>query len=254
MFAKGSRYRNLPRSATVNAQGEYLMGATVRLIPTTPGQFLHTVRDRERLDLLGYKYYSDASRWWQICDANPQFRFPNDLLDRAPMAEAELVLVHGDAAARYSAMLNALAALGQVTAPAAGLPGDFVACAVIVEYAAAATRAQILSAIAANGFHLLRSFAWQIGANTAEQFTIEDQAVKKGWQNLTSALRETPGIRETVSDMSASSVRIDFNTTVIGLAAIRKQIEQFGFSAPPVLAETPDRVGSRILIPPNEVA
>jgi len=254
MFAKGSRYRNLPQSATVDAQGEFLVGATLRLIPESPGQFLHTVRDRDRLDLLGYKYYADATRWWQICDANPQAAFPNDLLDRGPLADAELVLVHGDAAARYQAFLDALAALGQVTAPAAGLPGDFVACPVIVEYAAAATRALILAAIAANGFHLLRSFAWLDGANTAEQFTIEDPAVKTSWQDLSRALREMPGVQHVVADMGASSVQFTFNTTVITLAAIQKNIEQYGYEAPPALAETPDQVGSRIVIPPNGVA
>jgi hypothetical protein len=254
MFAKGSRYRNLPQSTTVDALGDYALGANVRLIPATPGQFLHTVRDRDRLDLLGYKYYSDPTRWWQICDANPQFDFPNDALDRSPLADAQLVLVHAGAEARYSALLGALAALGQVTAGAAGLPGDFVACPVIVEYAAPATRAQILAAIAANGFHLLRSFAWADGANTAERFTIEDQAVKKGWQDLMRTLRATPGIIELAADMSSSSVQLTFNTAVIGLAAIQKNIQQFGFDAPPALAETPDRVGGRIVIPPNEVA
>src|SRR5215471_15044997 len=135
MFAKGSRYRNLPQSANVDAQGEILVGTTLRSIPENPGQFLHTVRDRDRLDLLGYKYYSDSTRWWQICDANRLADFPNDLLDRSPLADAVLLVVQGDAVTRYTTLLTALAAFGQVTAPPAGLPGDFVACSIIVDYA-----------------------------------------------------------------------------------------------------------------------
>src|SRR5258707_892578 len=87
MFAKGSRYRNLTQSSPVNGRGGRLRGTDLRLIEPTSGQFLHTVRDRDRLDLLAYKYYADPTRWWQICDANPQFAFPNDLLDRGPLQD-----------------------------------------------------------------------------------------------------------------------------------------------------------------------
>jgi hypothetical protein len=254
MFAKGSRYRNLLQSSSVDAQGEMFLGTTLRVIPQNPGQFRHTVRDRDRLDLLGYKYYSDATRWWQICDANPQAEFPNDILDRTPLADAVLTVVQGDAVARYTALLTALALLGQVTAPAPGLPGDFVACPIIVEYAAPGNRALILAAIVANGFHLLRSFAWLDAGNTVEQFTIEDRAVKKGWQDLSRALRGMPGICDAVADMGTSTVRLTFNTAVTTLVAIQTNIAQYGFAAPPALIQTLDRVGSRIVIPPNGVA
>jgi hypothetical protein len=253
MFAKGSRYRNLPQSANVDAQGEILVGTTLRLIAENPGQFLHTVRDRDRLDLLGYKYYSDATRWWQVCDANPQAEFPNDLLDRSPLADAVLLVVQGDAVTRYTALLTALAALGQVTAPAAGLPGDFVACPIIVNYSVPAHRVAIVAAIAANGFHLLRSFAWPDAANTAEQFIVEDRAVKQGWQDMTRSLRAIPGIRYIVADMGTSTIQVTYNTALVSLTTIQTNIAQHGFSAPPALAQVLDRIGSRIVVPPNGV-
>jgi hypothetical protein len=62
-----------------------------------------------------------------------------------------------------------------------------------------------------------------------------------------------PGIQQAVADMGASSVQLTFNTTIITLAAIQKNIGQYGYEAPPALAQTPDRVGSRIVIPPNGV-
>jgi phage tail protein X len=234
----------------VDANGERLSGTDLRLIPPTPGQFLHTVRDRDRLDLVAYKYYSDATRWWQICDANPQFEFPNDLLDTSPVAQEILTLVHPDVLARYTALLQALAVLGQVTAPNAGLPGDFVACSVIVVYSAAA-RTQIVNAIAQQMFHLLHSFAWPVPPATAESFTFEDPAVKTAWEALLRVLRQTPGIIDAISDMSAATVQLRYNSAVIGLPAIQSFIGQYGFEIPPMLAQAISQVGSQIVIPPN---
>lgn len=251
MYAKGSRYRKLPVSTPVDAKGERLAGTDLRFIPETAGQFQHTVRDRDRLDLLGYKYYSDASRWWQISDANPQFDFPNDLLDRTPLVDEILVLVHPDALARYNALLQALALLGAVTAPSVGFPGDFVALTVIVAYPAAAVRALILNAIAALKFHLLHSFAWVDGLQTAESFTFEDAAVKSAWPALLQVLRQVPGMVKVVSDMSAATLQLTYNASLIPRPAILTTIGQYGFSVPPLLAQPLGRMGSRIVIPPN---
>src|SRR6266542_2938191 len=70
MFAKGSRYRNLPESSPVDADGERKRGKQLRLIAQPESQFLHAVQEKDRLDLLAYKYYGDPTRWWQIADAN----------------------------------------------------------------------------------------------------------------------------------------------------------------------------------------
>jgi len=254
MFAKGSRYRNIDQSSALNASGEYLAGTELRLIPDTAGQFQHTVRDRDRLDLLAYKYYSDATRWWQICDANPQYAFPNDLLDRTPLTDISLVLIHPDVAARYASLLSALSALGQVTAPAAGLPGDFVSCAVVVVYALPTARPQILNQITANGFHLVRWFAWQQGAVIGEQFLIEDLTVKAAWQDMMHALRGMPGLSGLIGDMGTSAVQLTFNTAILTLASIYTNVAQYGFDVPATLAQILDRTGSKIPVPPNGVA
>src|SRR6266481_9192951 len=171
MYAKGSRYRNLPQLAPLNVNGDRPLVTKLRAIPDTPGQFLHTVRDRDRLDLLGYKYYFDATRWWQICDANPQFDFPNDLLDRKPLVDETLGLDYPEALLRYNRLLSNLAALGRVTAPEAGSPADFVTCSVVVAYLLEATHGQILAAIAAQQFHLLHTFEWLDGTSILEMFT-----------------------------------------------------------------------------------
>src|SRR5262245_57562252 len=114
MFIKGSRYRNLPESSPVNALGERLRGKELRFIRRLSGRFLHTVSDSDRLDLLSFKYYGDTTRWWQIADANPEFAFPTDLLDRGPAVEETFVLAHAGFAERYRGLLFDLQAFGEV--------------------------------------------------------------------------------------------------------------------------------------------
>jgi hypothetical protein len=253
MFAKGSRYRNLTQSSPVNGSGQRLRGTDLRLIEPTPGQFLHTVHDRDRLDLLAYKYYADSTRWWQICDANPQFAFPNDLIAGGPLQDLTLGLVHPDAAARYGALLSALAALGTVVAAGTGAPGDLVSSAVLVEYAAAGTRAQIVAQIVAQGFDLLASFAWSTSSGLAEQFTIEDPVVKLAWSTMVRSLERIPGVLSVSSDLGNSALSLTFNTEVVGMAGMRTVVAQHGFDIPPALLTSSDRVGAQIVIPPNGV-
>ncbi len=82
MLFKGSRYKDLPKIRTTDAEGQTVRSKTLRWIPDTPGTFLHTVNQVDRLDLLAYEYYGDPKKWWLICDANPDIALPTDLLDR----------------------------------------------------------------------------------------------------------------------------------------------------------------------------
>ncbi|MGA1841670.1 MAG: hypothetical protein ACMUIU_13690, partial [bacterium] len=68
MFFKGSRYKDLPEIHAVNTEGRAARSKTLRWIPETPGAFLHTVNQSERLDLLSQKYYGNPKKWWIICD------------------------------------------------------------------------------------------------------------------------------------------------------------------------------------------
>ena len=85
MFFKGSRYKDLPKISSTNAKGQTARSKTLRWIPDTPGTFLHKLNQTDRLDLLAYKYYGNPKKWWLICDANPDFALPTDLLDRNPI-------------------------------------------------------------------------------------------------------------------------------------------------------------------------
>jgi hypothetical protein len=39
----------------------------------------HQVTTGERIDSLAYQYYTDATLWWRIADANPEVLFWDDL-------------------------------------------------------------------------------------------------------------------------------------------------------------------------------
>ena len=87
MFFKGSRYKDQPEISTTNAEGKTARSETFRWIPDTPATFLHMVNQADRLDLLAYKYYGNAKKWWLICDANPGFALPTDMLNGHPIRQ-----------------------------------------------------------------------------------------------------------------------------------------------------------------------
>ncbi len=80
MFFKGSRYKDISNYTAIDASGRASQTKSLRWIPNTPGTFIHTVKEGDRLDLLAFKYYGTPTKWWLICDANPDTIFPTDLL------------------------------------------------------------------------------------------------------------------------------------------------------------------------------
>jgi hypothetical protein len=248
MFNKNSRYRNLPQTQHLTARGEWLLSADLRFIPTVAGTFLHSVRDRERLDLLAFKYYSDPRRWWLIADANPGVPFPIDLLDAQPFVEEELTLVNPGYLERTERLSAVLGAFGAAT------PGEFdlFVNTTIVVYSAATTRALIVDEIRRQGFQLIASFAWPQGTSTAEAFTFEDERVKKDWNDLAALLSALPGMVRADSLSAGEVLRIRYNEAQLGREAIRWQIEQRGFAIVPQSSRRFDRLGAQIVIPPNQ--
>ena len=85
MFSKNSRYRKLPDEVTLDAKGRQLLSKSLRLLPEVTGRFRHALDENDRLDHLAYKYYKQPRKWWHICDANPDFLSPHDLLGTTPV-------------------------------------------------------------------------------------------------------------------------------------------------------------------------
>src|SRR5262245_808884 len=115
MFIRGSRYRTVEESSPLDAAGRRLRGKNLRLIPPTTGSFQHTVHESDRIDLLAFKYYGDATKWWQIADANPQAALPTDLLDERPVIRERFLLRHPGFETRFRSLVLALGTIGPVT-------------------------------------------------------------------------------------------------------------------------------------------
>ena len=82
MFFKGSRYEKVGEYTPPDITGKKIKVKRIRPIPPTPGRFLHTVREGDRLDLLASKYYGNPKKFWRICDANNEL-YSDDLLQEA---------------------------------------------------------------------------------------------------------------------------------------------------------------------------
>jgi hypothetical protein len=248
MFARGSRYRNLPESAPLDARGERVVGKELRFGARLSGQFLHTVNDRDRLDLLAFKYYGDPTRWWQISDANPEFPFPVDLLDRGPMVEELLALVDTDNAKRFDALVTAVNVLGQVAAKS----NSFVAADIVAVFAAATVRPQIISAIGQRDFRFLHSYSWvPPGGGIAEAFTLEDLQLKTRWRRMLEDLCATPGVTGLQSNLAEATIHVLRNAAMIDRDAILSKLSKSGFAVSPLLSQQAERVGAKIIVPPN---
>jgi hypothetical protein len=262
MFTKGSRYRILPESSPIDAAGERRRGKQIRLIPETTGQFLHTVREGDRLDLLSFKYYGDATRWWQIADANPQAPFPADLLDQRPIVHERFVLRHPGFETRLRDLVIALGAIGPVTTPiVSSFEGDtpadpnFVETTLVVRYPPApATHQAVVDEIGAPdiGFHFLRSFAWDEGPNAAEAFTFDDPAARDGWRAIEEILADAPGVLELESFVTEGALEVIFNSAMARRGSIVSTITSNGFVIGAESVAFP-RTGTRIVIPPNQI-
>jgi hypothetical protein len=243
MFLKGSRYRNLPQSSNQTARRDSLLGVDVRFIPPVPGQFLHTVSDRERLDLLAFKYYSDPKRWWL-------------LVDPRPFVDEELAVTSPGLLARTDQLLADLGALGTARLGTLGPTGaptvDAFSTVVIVQYAAAATRPAIVDRLRAAGYRLTASSAWPDGTGTAEAFSLTDPQLTQAWNDLTATLASMPGVRRVVSLAAAERLLVSYNTALVERATLLRQITRRGFAVVPEDSLPRGRVGSRIVIPPNQ--
>lgn len=112
MFAKGSRYRKLPEVVATDASGLVLKSVDIRPLPTTTGALFHLLAEGERLDHLADKYYRQPRKWWQICDANPDFLSPLALLGQEPIITVRfpLTVVSADGQPPWDELLRALAA------------------------------------------------------------------------------------------------------------------------------------------------
>ncbi|MCP4158394.1 MAG: hypothetical protein GY757_62420 [bacterium] len=85
MFSRKSRYKNLEVVIGRDLHGHAVETTAIRLLPQVQGTFHHVVEEGQRLDHLGYKYYRQPQKWWRVCDANPQFLSPLEMMSAEPV-------------------------------------------------------------------------------------------------------------------------------------------------------------------------
>ncbi len=108
MFSTGSRYRKVPDVAVPDASGRVLPAKGARPLPEVTGRFTHTVVSGDRLDQLAFTYYGRPLDYWHICDANPSFLSPLDLLGTEPVGTALFSVTKPDSDPPWSTLLAAL--------------------------------------------------------------------------------------------------------------------------------------------------
>jgi nucleoid-associated protein YgaU len=80
MFARGSRYADVPERIYTDPAGREHPFKLLRLVPESgPSVRSHRVLGGDRLDLLADAFYGDAEQFWRICDGNRALR-PDDLI------------------------------------------------------------------------------------------------------------------------------------------------------------------------------
>jgi len=70
MFFPGSRYANLTTYQTTLPNGTTVTCARLPLRLTTPVQGYYPRLNNQRLDQIAYYFLSDATAFWELCDAN----------------------------------------------------------------------------------------------------------------------------------------------------------------------------------------
>ena len=69
MFLANSRYARVATVETTTSTGETVTALQLRALTPVAGD-PQTVQANDRLDLIAQKYYSDATQFWHVADAN----------------------------------------------------------------------------------------------------------------------------------------------------------------------------------------
>jgi hypothetical protein len=78
VFAKTSRYADVPEAVYTDPSGREIVYKKLRLIPSPTSLQVHEVGRGERLDRIAFRYFRDPEQFWRLCDANAALR-PDDL-------------------------------------------------------------------------------------------------------------------------------------------------------------------------------
>jgi hypothetical protein len=95
MYARDSRYRDVPEVRRRDPSGRTLLVTDLRLRAPVAAAFRHTVESNDRLDHLAHRFYRKPTKWWRISDANAEFASPLALLGQDPITVVRLATLPG---------------------------------------------------------------------------------------------------------------------------------------------------------------
>lgn len=71
MFLDKSRYAAVPTTEVTLGDGRTITVVTIRYLPDVRGK-AHVVKGNDRLDLMAFRGYGDATKFWHVADANTE--------------------------------------------------------------------------------------------------------------------------------------------------------------------------------------
>jgi hypothetical protein len=271
MFDKDSRYRYNKISPTLSGNYAGVQGTQIRIIPPTQGTFIHHVNQHERLDILGYRYYSKSGAWWRICDANPDISYPGDCIDIAPTTKEHFVFESPAFFSKREQLFNGLKTLGTTAwrtntmflvgdisflDKAESLPSNNPSSDMYwgIQVAALFTdtsfpMAKLISVITAAGLHVRET---RTIAHTPVRFNImwcDDRETLERWNGLIRALTKMIGVNDVTGDASMSMINIMYNSRHCTRESLISTAQSWGFEATSDSWQESPR-GSALVIPP----
>lgn len=91
MLTKQSRYYKLDNQAFERSDGVVVESKQLRAQPEVEGKIFYLIESGDRIDHLAYKFFDRSKQWWHICDANPEYYSPKELLGTSPIKHLRII-------------------------------------------------------------------------------------------------------------------------------------------------------------------
>ncbi len=264
MFSKRSRYYKLNNVVTTDKEGFVWESKALRTLPEVGSRFQHTLESGDRLDHLAYKYYRQSLHWWRICDANPEYLSPRELLGQDLQRLVEFTIRWSGYNAPWHSLYHELVSLIGVNEVIKGTQSFiesetvFDEAGFLFDIASArqtelddAVRTQILSpaldvALQAEGLILIGELRFIKPAETLWQICAPGQ--EAAYRFRYDATADVINVFEAVVEHTWI-FSVQFNSGNVSEDQLIDQIESLGFQVTD--SGRRERIGKPILIPPR---
>ena len=263
MLSKNSRYRGLPDIVLKDEGGIVRKSLTLRRLPEVNARFEHTLKESDRPDHIAFKYYQQSRNWWQISDANPDFKSPRELFGKSADQISAFSLRYVGTVAPWNDMFAALRARLGVLSVEKGnadfpLPAVEVSDGTALFTIPAALSTDLTSSAFAQELTASLRAALSAGGLTLGTEILLSHMSATVWRLKDRQTEDVFTLAESTSGgpiaVSDTVIRHSWSTTIrsnrknISPGEIRDQIALFGFGVD--APQTKSRIGKAIRVPP----